>query len=40
MSAACKEIIDKYYTPEYQERIVVQALNYCLPPEKRIPVPD
>ncbi len=40
MSDNCKEIIDNYYTPEYQERIVVQALNYCLPPEKRIPVPN
>jgi glycosyltransferase involved in cell wall biosynthesis len=40
MSEACKEIIDKYYTPEYQERAIIEAINYVLPPEKRIPVPD
>jgi glycosyltransferase involved in cell wall biosynthesis len=40
MSRACKEMIDKYYTPEYQERVFIQAVNYVLPPEKRIPVPD
>lgn len=40
MSEACKKIIDKYYTPEYQERVIINALNFVLPPEKHIPVPD
>ncbi|MGD1041785.1 MAG: glycosyltransferase [Sedimentisphaerales bacterium] len=40
MSDACKQIIDTQYTPEYQERIIMEATNYCLPPEKRIPIPD
>ena len=39
MSQACKEIIDNYYTPEYQERVIIQALNYVLSQEKQIPVP-
>ena len=39
MSNACKSIIDAEYTPEYQERVFIEAINYCLPPEKRIPVP-
>lgn len=37
MSAACREVIDKYYTPQYQEKIIIQALNSVLPPEKQIP---
>jgi glycosyltransferase involved in cell wall biosynthesis len=40
MSEACKHIIDTQYTPEYQERVVIEAINYVLPREKRIPIPD
>lgn len=37
MSKACMEIIDRYYTPQYQEKIIIQALNYILPVHKQIP---
>jgi len=40
MAEACKNIIDTQYTPEYQERIIIEAINYCLPPRKRILVPQ
>ena len=39
MSEACKKMIDTYYTPQYQERVIIQALNYVLPKEKTIPLP-
>jgi glycosyltransferase involved in cell wall biosynthesis len=40
MSEACKDIIDNYYTPEYQERVIIKALNYVLPQDKKMPVPQ
>ena len=40
MSDACKQIIDTQYTPEYQERAIMEAINYVLLPEKRIPIRD
>ncbi len=40
MRAACKRMIDEYYTPEYQERVIIRALNHVLPEEKRIPLPE
>lgn len=39
MMENCKKIIDKYYNPAYQEKVVIQALNYVLPSDKQIPVP-
>lgn len=39
MSKACMQMIDSHYTPEYQERVIIQALNYVLPKEKKIPLP-
>lgn len=40
MASECMEMIDKYYTPEYQEKVIIQAINYVLPPEKQIVVSD
>ena len=40
MSEACRKMIDTTYTPEYQERIIINSLNYCLPAHKQIPMPD
>jgi glycosyltransferase involved in cell wall biosynthesis len=40
MSENCRKIIDSEYNPFYQERVVIQALNYVLPPEKQIPLPE
>ena len=40
MSEACKKMIDTYYTRKYQEGVIVQALNYVLPKEKQIPLPQ
>lgn len=40
MAEACKRIIDTEYNPRYQERTIIQALNYCLPPDKQIPMPE
>lgn len=37
MREGCMEVIDKYYNPEYQEKIIIQALNSVLPPSKQIP---
>lgn len=36
MSAACMEIIDRCYTPKYQEQVIIEALNCVLPPTKQI----
>lgn len=36
MTEACKKMIDDNFTPEYQEKIIIEALNYVLPPEKKI----
>jgi glycosyltransferase involved in cell wall biosynthesis len=30
MSKACKEIIEKYYNPHYQERVIHEAVDYVL----------
>ena len=40
MKKACMEMIDNHYTPKYQEKVIVESINYVLPPEKRIPVPS
>jgi glycosyltransferase involved in cell wall biosynthesis len=40
MASACMEIIDKTYNPKAQERVIVQALNFCLPKEMRIATQD
>lgn len=40
MAGNCMEIIDKYYNPAYQEKVIIQALNYVLPDEKQIPLPS
>jgi hypothetical protein len=40
MSKACMDLIDKYYTPHYQERVIIQALNYVLPSQKQITLMD
>jgi len=37
MLAECIRTIDEGYTPQYQERVIIQALNAVLPPRKRIP---
>ncbi|MFX0195798.1 MAG: glycosyltransferase family 4 protein [Candidatus Hodarchaeota archaeon] len=37
MSKACMDIIDRFYTPQYQEKIIIKALNYVLPAQKQIP---
>ena len=39
MRRACMRIIDEEYTPEYQERVIIQAINSVLPPERQLPVP-
>lgn len=39
MAKACMEVIDRYYNPAYQEQVIINAINYVLPPEKRIPGP-
>ena len=39
MSRACMKMIDANYTPQYQERVVIQALNRVLPGHKQIPLP-
>lgn len=39
MRRACMRIIDEEYTPEYQERVIIQAINCVLPPERQLPVP-
>jgi glycosyltransferase involved in cell wall biosynthesis len=39
MADACMKEIDEHWTPRYQERVVIQALNHVLPPRKRIPLP-
>ncbi|HOK96188.1 MAG TPA: glycosyltransferase family 4 protein [Anaerohalosphaeraceae bacterium] len=36
MSAACMDIIDRYYTPQYQEKVILEALNSVLPKDKQI----
>jgi hypothetical protein len=40
MSRNCMKMIDQYYTPQYQERVIIQSLNYVLPAEKQIPLPE
>ncbi len=40
MAEACRQIIDTYYTPRHQERVVIETLNTVLPPDRRIPLPD
>jgi glycosyltransferase involved in cell wall biosynthesis len=39
MKQRCMELIDTYYTPQYQEKVIIEALNYVLAPYKQIPVP-
>jgi glycosyltransferase involved in cell wall biosynthesis len=36
MSPACMETIDRNYTPKNQEKVVIEALNSVLPPDKQI----
>jgi len=36
MSAACMDIIDRYYTPQYHEKVILEALNSVLPKDKQI----
>ncbi|HEG42725.1 MAG TPA: glycosyltransferase, partial [Phycisphaerales bacterium] len=31
MAKACMDVIDNYYNPKYQERVIIQAINYVLP---------
>ena len=37
MSPRCMAMIDREYTPAYQERVIIQALNHVLPTSKQIP---
>ena len=39
MAAGCMRVIDSEYTPEYQEQVILRALNYVLPMQKRVPLP-
>lgn len=39
MSENCMKMIQENFTPAYQERVIIQCLNYVLPDEKKIPVP-
>ena len=39
MREACMKMIDTYYTPEYQERVVIRAVNHVLPEHMQIPMP-
>ena len=38
MEAECRRVVDTYYTPAYQEKVVIEALNTVLPAEKRLPL--
>jgi len=40
MTSACMELIDTYYNPKYQEKVIIEALNSVLPLDKQIPEPD
>lgn len=41
MEAECRRVVDMYYTPAYQERVVIEALNSVLPAGRRLsPTPD
>lgn len=37
MMKQCIEMIDRHYTPEYQEKVIIEALNSVLPSDKQIP---
>lgn len=37
MSKACMNVVDRYYNPQYQEKIIIRALNSVLPIQKQIP---
>jgi glycosyltransferase involved in cell wall biosynthesis len=40
MAEACKKMIDQNFTPQYQEKMIIQALNYVLPADKQISCPS
>lgn len=37
MMKQCMEMIDTHYNPEYQEKVIIEALNSVLPQSKQVP---